>query len=63
MTVLLTKIEILFKLHKVLCQYPLFVFTPYSRLQIVSNCNEQLQLHATNSDKFSFHFHSITNIF
>ena len=30
---------------------------------IVFTCIEQLQLHATNSGKFSFHFYSITNIF
>ena len=33
---------------------PLFVFIPYSRLHIVFSGIEQLQLHATNYDKFSF---------
>ena len=40
-----------------------YVFILYLRLHIVLNCIEQFQLHATNSDKFSFHFYSITNIF
>ena len=62
-TVLLVKVQILFKFHKILCQCPLFVFMPYSRFHIVFNCTEQLQLHVTNSGKFSSHFYSITNIF
>ena len=56
--VLLTKIQILFKFYKILCQCPLFVFMiPYSWFHIVFGCIEQLQLHTTNSDKFSFHFY------
>ena len=63
-TVLLTKLQILFtKFHKILCQVPLFVFIPYSRPLVVFNYIEQLQLHGTNSGKFTFHFYSITNIF
>ena len=61
-TVLLTKVQMMFKSHKILC-CPLFVFIPHSRLHIVFNCIEPLQLHATNDGKFPFHFHSITNIF
>ena len=61
--VLLTKVQILFKFHKILCQCPLFVFIPFSRFHIVFSCVEQLQLHATNSDEFSSHVYSITNIF
>ena len=53
-------IQILFKFHKILRSCPLFDFMSYSRLQIVFNSIEQLQLHATNSGKFSFHFYSIT---
>ena len=44
-------------------QCPLFVFIPYPGLHIVFHCSEHLQLQATNSGKFSFHFYSITNIF
>ena len=54
--ILLAKGQILFKFHKILCWFPLFVFIPYSRLHIVFNCIEQLQLHATNSGKYFFHF-------
>ena len=32
------------------------LFCRYSKFYIVFNCVEQLQLHATNSSKFSFHF-------
>ena len=41
----------------------MFIFIPYSRFFVVFSCFEQLQLHATNSCKFSFHFYSVTNIF
>ena len=34
-----------------------------SRFYIVFSSIEQLQLHAANSDKFSFHFYSVTDIF
>ena len=34
-----------------------------SRFHIVFGCIEQLQLHAANSDKLSFHFYSVTDIF
>ena len=60
-TVLLTKVQILFKFHKIMC--PLLVCILDSRLHSAFNCTEQLQLHATNPGKFSFHFYSITNIF
>ena len=49
--IILTKVQMLFKLHKILC--PLFVFILYSRFHIVFSCIEQLQMHATNSDEFS----------
>ena len=52
--VLLTKVQILFKFHKTLCSCPLFAFILYSRFHIVFSCIEQLQLHASNSGKFSF---------
>ena len=61
--VLLTKVEILFKFHKILCWCPLFVFIPYSGFHIVFSFIEQLQLHATNSDKLSFHICFVTKIF
>ena len=47
--ILLTKVQILFKFNKILCQCSLFVFIPYSRLHIAFNFIEQLQLHSTNS--------------
>ena len=34
-----------------------------SSVGIVFSFTEQLQLHATNSGKFLFHFYSVTNIF
>ena len=54
-TVLLSKVHILLKFHKILCFY-LFLYL-ISKLHIVFNCIKQLQLHATNSGKFSFHFY------
>ena len=54
---ILLKAQILLKFHKILSLFPLFVFIPYSRFYIVFSCIEQLQLHATNSDKlFKFLF-------
>ena len=34
-----------------------------SSVGVVFSFTEQLQLHATNSGKFLFHFYSVTNIF
>ena len=64
-TTLLTKILILLKFHKISWQKscPLSAFISYSRFYIVFSFIEQLQLHATNSGKFSFNFYSVTNIF
>ena len=62
-TVLLTKVQILIKFHKILGYSPLLVFMPCSRFHSIFNCSGPLQLHATNSDKFSFHFYFITDIF
>ena len=59
--VLLTKVQILFKFHKIMC--PLVVCILDSRFHSAFNCIEQLQLHATNPGKFSFHFYSITDIY
>ena len=57
-TVLLTRVQSLFKFHKILCQCPLFVFISCSRFHMVFSCIQQLQLHETSSVKFSFHFQS-----
>ena len=55
-TVLLTtdfvQISQNFMLVSIICFYTLF-----SKFHIVFSCIEQLQLHVTNSVKFSFHFY------
>ena len=57
-TVLLSKVHILLKFHKILCWCPFYLFLYLiSKLHIVFNCIKQLQLHTTNSGKFSFHFY------
>ena len=58
-TVLLNKVQIMFKSHKMLCYCPLFVFILYSGLHMVFRCTEQLQLCATKPGKFSFHLYSV----
>ena len=42
-----------FQISQNFCYCPLFFSIPYSRLHIVFNCIEQLQLQGTNAGKFS----------
>ena len=61
--VLLTKDIFCSKFTKFYAGVHYLFYESCSRFQTVFSCIEQLQLHATNSGKFSFHFYKYFLIF